>query len=58
MAGAMFVLPSLIFVWLSNTGSSTFSAMAATKPARMSPYSKFFWKNSLMVRAMCSLKAL
>ena len=33
--------PSLVFVWLSNTGSSTLILMAATIPARMSEYSKF-----------------
>ena len=37
--GAICNEPSLIFVWLSNIGSSTFMAMAATKPLRMSPNS-------------------
>ena len=55
--GDITVEPSLIFVWLSNTGSSTLMAIAATIPVRMSPYS-YLPKNSLMVRAICSLKAL
>jgi hypothetical protein len=49
--------PSLVLVWLSNTGSITFTLTAATMPVRTSPASQSFLKNSLMVLATASRKA-
>jgi chorismate-pyruvate lyase len=40
-------LPSLVLVWLSNTGSITFTLTAATMPVRTSPASQSFLKKSL-----------
>ena len=55
-SGDMASEPSLIFVCDSNIGSSTFTAMAATSPFLISPYS-YLPKYSFMVLAICSLKA-
>ena len=57
-SGPMSRLPSLVFVCDSNTGSSTFTDTAAIMPLRMSVYSKFLPKYSLMVRETLSLSAV